>query len=50
MGEMRYVYKILVGNPEEKRSLARKRCRWENNIKVEFEEVGRQNMDWIQLA
>jgi hypothetical protein len=34
MGGMRSAYKILVGKPEEKRSLGRPRLRWEDNIKM----------------
>jgi hypothetical protein len=34
MGEMRKLYRILVGKPEGKRSLCRHRCRWEYNIKM----------------
>jgi hypothetical protein len=30
----------LVGNPEGKRPLGRPRCRWEDNIKVDFREIG----------
>ena len=37
----RDVYKVLVGKPEGKRPLGRPRCRWEDNIKMDLEEVGR---------
>jgi hypothetical protein len=40
MGERRAVYRILVDKPEEKRPLGRARRRWENNIKMDFQEVG----------
>ena len=50
MGERRGVYKVLVGKPEEKRPLGRPRCRWEDNIKVDLQEVGCGGMDWIKLA
>jgi hypothetical protein len=40
MGEDRGVYKVLVGKPERKRPLGRPRRRWENNIKMDFQEVG----------
>jgi len=36
MGERRGVYRVLVGKPERKRSLGRRRHRWEDNIKVGF--------------
>jgi hypothetical protein len=50
VGERRGVYRILVGKPEGKRSLGRHRCRWENNIKMDLQEVGCGGMDWIRLA
>jgi hypothetical protein len=40
MGEMRNTYKILVGKPEEKRSLGRPSRRWQDNIKVDLGEIG----------
>jgi hypothetical protein len=40
MGERRGVYRVLVGKPEEKRPLGRPRRRWENNIKMDLQEVG----------
>jgi hypothetical protein len=39
MGEGRGVYRVLVGKPEEKRSLERPRCRWGDNIKMDLQEV-----------
>ena len=47
MGEGRGVYRVLVGKSEGKRPLGRPRRRWEDNIKMDFQEVG---MDWILLA
>ena len=38
--ETRRVYKVLVGKPEEKRPLGKPRCRWEDNIKMDLQEVG----------
>jgi hypothetical protein len=50
-GERRGVYTVLVGKPEGKRPLERsKRCRWEDNIKIDRQEVGCRGMDWIVLA
>jgi hypothetical protein len=49
MGEGRGVYRFLVGKPEVKRSLGRPRCRWEDNIRMELQEVGGGGMDWIEL-
>jgi len=50
MGERRGVYRVLVGKPEGKRSLGRPRRRWEDNIKIDLQEVGCGGMDWIELA
>ena len=48
-GERRSVHKVLVGNPVGKRPLGRPRCRWEDNIKMDLQEVGCGGMDWIQV-
>jgi len=45
MGERRGVYRILVGKPKGKRPLRRPRCRWEDNIKMDLQEVGCGGMD-----
>jgi len=50
MGERRGVYRVLVGKPEGKRRLERPRRRWEDNIKIDLQEVGCGGMDWIELA
>ena len=50
MGEGRGVHRVLVGKPEGKRPLERSRCRWEDNIKVDLQEVGRGRGDWMELA
>jgi hypothetical protein len=50
MGGSRNVYRILVGKPEEKRPLGRLRLRWEDNIKIDLQEVCCEGMDWIDLA
>jgi hypothetical protein len=50
MGKSRGVYKVLVGKPEGKRPLGRHRRRWEDNIIIDFQEVGCGGMDWIELA
>jgi len=39
MGEGRGVHRVLVGRPEGKRPLGRPRCRWEDNIKMDLQEV-----------
>jgi hypothetical protein len=40
MGEDRVVHRVLVGKPEGKRPLGRPRRRWEENIKMNLQEVG----------
>ena len=50
MEEGRGVHKGLVGNPEGKRPLGRPRHRWEDNIKMDLQEVGRGCGDWMELA
>jgi len=50
MGERRGVYRVLVGIPEGKRPLGRPRLRWDDNIKMDHQEVGCGGMDWIKLA
>jgi hypothetical protein len=39
-----------VGKPEGKRPLEKPRRRWEDNIKMNFQKVGCEFMDWIELA
>ena len=41
---------VLVGKPEAKRPFGRPRLRWEDNIKMDLQEVGCVGMDWIELA
>ena len=50
MGERRGVYGVLVRKPEGKRPLGRRRRKWENNIKMDLQEMGCGGMDWIELA
>jgi len=50
MGERRGVYRVLVGKPEGKRPLGRPRRRWEDDIKMNLQEVGCGGMDWIELV
>jgi hypothetical protein len=50
MGEDRGVYRLLVGKPEGKRPLGRPRRRWEDNIKMDFQEVGGGRGNWVELA
>jgi len=50
MEQGRGVYRVLVGKTEGKRPLGRPRCRWEDNIKMDFQEVGGGCGDWMELA
>jgi len=50
MGESRSLYRVLVGKSEEKKPLGRPRHRWEDNIKMDLQEVGCESMDWVDLA
>jgi hypothetical protein len=49
-GEKRNAYRGLVGKPEEKRSLGKPRCTWEDNIKINLRETGWGGKDWNDLA
>jgi hypothetical protein len=50
MGEDRGVQRVLVEKPEGKRTLGRPRRRWEDNIKMDLQEVGGGRGDWMELA
>ena len=50
MGEGRGVHRVLVGKPEGKRPLGRRRCRWEDNIKMDLQEVGGGCGGWMELV
>ena len=50
MGKSRGRYRVLVGKPEGKRPLGRPRPRWENNIKMDLQEMGCEVMDWVNVA
>ena len=50
MVERRVVYRVLVEKTEGKRPLGRPWSRWEDNIKMDLQEVGCGGMDWIELA
>jgi hypothetical protein len=50
MAEKRGICRILVGRPEGRQPLGRPRHRWEDDIKIDLQEVGWGGMDWIQLA
>ena len=44
------MYKVLVGKPEGRRPLGIPRRRWEDNIKMDLQEVGGGFGDWLELA
>jgi len=48
--ERRGVYKVLAKKPDGKRPLGRLRRTWEDNIKMDLQEVGCGGMEWIELA
>jgi hypothetical protein len=50
MGDGRGAYRVLVRRPEGRRPLGRPRRRWEDNIKIDLQEVGWGGMDWIDMA
>ena len=50
MEEGRGLHRVSVGKPDGKRPLGRPRHRWEDNIKVDLQEVGCGDMDWVELA
>ena len=50
LGDRRGVYRVLVGKPEGKRPLGRPHHRWEDNIKMDLQEVGPGFIEWIELA
>jgi hypothetical protein len=50
MGEERGVHRVLVGKPEGKRPWGRPRRRWEDNLKMDSQEVGGGRGHWMELA
>jgi hypothetical protein len=50
MGERKGVHWILVLKPEGKRQRGRSRPRWEDNIKMDLQDVVHGGIDWIELA
>jgi hypothetical protein len=53
MGEGRNLYRVLVGKPEGRRPLERPRCRWEDGMKLDINEIGWESVDvftwlWIE--
>jgi len=50
MGDRRSVYRVLVGKPEITITTGRLRRRWEDNIKIDLQEVRCGDMEWIDLV
>jgi hypothetical protein len=50
IGEWRNAYRILMGEAEGKRPLGRPRRRWIDNIKMDLREIGRDGVDWVDMA
>ena len=50
MGESGGVYRVLLGKSEGHRPFGRPRRRWEDNIKMDLQEVGCGGMDWFDMA
>jgi hypothetical protein len=53
MGEGRGVYRVLVGKPEGKRPLGRPRHRWEDNVRMDLQEVDvgvRTGLGWLRIG
>jgi hypothetical protein len=49
-GGQERAYRVLVGRPEGKRPIERSRRKWEDNIKMDLQEVGWGDNDWIALV
>jgi len=50
MGEMRKSYKILFGKPEGKRQIGRLRRRWEDNIRMDLNEIVWEGCIWLRIG
>jgi len=50
IGERRGIYRVLLGKPEGKKPLGIPRCGWEDNIKMDLQEVECGGMDWVEVA
>ena len=50
MGDRERAYRVLVGRPEGKRQLGRSTCIWEDNGKVDLQEVGWGDINWVDVA
>jgi hypothetical protein len=50
MGEGRGAYRVLVGRPEGRRPLGKPRRRWEDNIKMDIQEVRWDGLVWLRIG
>jgi hypothetical protein len=50
MGEIRNVFKVLVGKPEDRRPFGRSKCRWDDNNRMYLRETGWEDVDWMHLS
>ena len=50
MEEVRCSFKIVIGKPTGKRPLQRPRRRWEDNIRMDFKEIGINKRNWVDLT
>jgi hypothetical protein len=50
MGERRGKHRVSLGRPEGKRPLGRPKRRWEDNVKIDLQKVGKGGMGWIDLT
>jgi hypothetical protein len=50
LGEVRGVYRVMVGRPEGKRPVGRPRHRWEDNIKIDLRDIVMDGANCIWLA
>ena len=50
MEEARNAFKIVTGKPTGKRPFGRPRRRWEDNIRMNFEEIGNNAGNWVDSA
>jgi hypothetical protein len=49
-GEKTNAYRVLAGKTEERRSVGRRRRRWEDYIRMDFKEIRLEGVDWIRVA
>jgi hypothetical protein len=50
MEKRKGAYRVLLGTPEGTTPFGRNRHKWEENIKIDLQEVGWGSMDWSDLA